>query len=228
MNCIRAEEFPKTRYSGKNVVFIQNQFLLVVMRGNLSISAQGCSSEATSRKSEVDDRQNNRKQSFLQFIEKIVQSYLSSDNNFVFDFYTNEYRSVIHIHDVIQVISYFIQNNVQRTRTTLRVVSHEETQLKTVYNMGGKDRVSRWDILVAVANYVGVRDEEVKKFARATQRVNPTWSDDVPGRIVVPSPLDISMNIHPLQTMTGIQFMGLEDIVNRTFDEMTDICNGTK
>jgi dTDP-4-dehydrorhamnose reductase len=167
-----------------------------------------------------------RKQSFLQFIEGAIQSYINSKNNNdsetrtiqdnkKLEFFTNEYRNVIHVHNVIQVISFFIQDHIQSTTT----LDHKKILAETpIYNMGGKDRVSRWDVLLAVAQYHGIPLDEVAHFAKPAQRINNAHSNNTPGQpITVQSPLDISMTMDKLKRCTNITFMGLEEIVASTF-----------
>ena len=172
-----------------------------------------------------------RKQSFLQFIHDVVLSYQNqkeetSNSSKKYDFYTNEYRNVIHVGDVIRTISYFIQNHVQNPShadSSLSCTSVDVDMLTSlpIYNMGGQDRVSRFDILLAVTQYFGLQQEEVYNFARATERIQvqgPIEPQEGGPVTTVQSPLDISMQIDKLQQVTGMSFMGIKDMVAHTFE----------
>jgi len=173
-----------------------------------------------------------RKQSFLQFVQDIVRSYKQNqDKNHTqkkYDFYTNEYRNVIHVTDVIQIMRYFIRNHIDtifhRSGVSSTPIEIQQKHNTSIYNMGGKDRVSRWDILMAVAQYYGLQHEDIDLFATPAERINPILPSSVHGLssenpvlTSVPSPLDISMCVDKLQQKTGLQFMGLSDMVALTF-----------
>ena len=64
------------------------------------------------------------------------------------DFYTDEYRTVVSIDNVVDVLVYFCQRGITSSG---------------VYNMGGSDRVSRYDMALAV----------FKRFGYDTQYVIP-------------------------------------------------------
>ena len=135
-----------------------------------------------------------RKQSFLQFVKERLLNQQETD------FYSNEYRNVVFTEDVVKVIKYFIKNECLA-----------ETP---VFNMGGKDRVSRVQIAEEVAKVLGVDSKFIKKTQRAPMvPLNVTVSND---EIIVRSPPDISMNICKIQEETGIIMLGLEDLVRKS------------
>lgn len=127
-----------------------------------------------------------RKQSFLQFI----QNRLS--NGQATDFYSDEIRCVVHVSDVVRVINHSIFNK-----------DHQSG----VYNLGGADRVSRIDLALAVARYLGL-DESL---AKSVKRFDTCKEGGVP------SPPDISVQMNKLKSCTGIETMGLDEIVKSSF-----------
>eukprot|EP00984_Skeletonema_dohrnii_P039007 scaffold42883_cov155-Skeletonema_dohrnii-CCMP3373.AAC.2 len=70
--------------------------------------------------------------SFLQFIESRLNSSTPTD------YFINEFRSVVHIEDVLQAINHFLSKAIE---------SEDASQGKAeIYNLGGRTRVSRYDI----------------------------------------------------------------------------------
>jgi len=128
-----------------------------------------------------------RKQTFLQFVE----GRLTRNEETMF--YTDEYRSVVYVGDVIRVIRHFLESGIG-------------DQDSGVYNMGGSDSASRLDIVDALAKQCDFDSG----CARGVERASLPPGD-------VPSPLDISMDISKLTNVTGIKFCGLDEIIRRTF-----------
>lgn len=115
------------------------------------------------------------------------------------DYYTDECRSVVALADVVIVLKYFVVHGVTADSAG-------------VYNMGGKDRVSRYDMALTVARRLGM-DETY---------VIPKKKTDMPlGK--VPSPLDITMDSSKLSKLIGVSSLkGLDDIVKETFSKETN------
>ena len=124
-----------------------------------------------------------RKQTFLQFI---VDRLLKGEET---NFFTDEYRSVVFVCDVVEVIRYYINNRIG-------------DQGGGIFNMGGSDRVSRFDLVCAVADHLNLSLKSANGVERASLP---------PGK--VPSPLDISMDISKLKIITGIEMKGLKEMV---------------
>jgi dTDP-4-dehydrorhamnose reductase len=120
---------------------------------------------------------------FLHFIE--------TRNGQETDFYTDECRSVVSVKDVVDVLVYFCQHG---------------TTSSGIYNMGGRDRVSRYDMAHAVFKYFGHDTRYLVAKKKAALPVSG-----------VASPLDISMDSTKLSQLMGIQFQGLDDIIRDTF-----------
>lgn len=111
------------------------------------------------------------------------------------DFYTDECRTVVSVDDVVSVLLYFVTNGVRESS-------------KGVFNMGGKDRVSRHDMALAV----------FQRFGYDTQCLVAKKKAALPPSTVA-SPLDISMDSAKLSKLTGIEFIGLEDMIQATFPQ---------
>ena len=105
------------------------------------------------------------------------------------EFYTDEKRSVVGVHDVVRMI--------------LWLVEHPGTS--GVYNMGGTASISRADMARAVGDYLGWEPSSY-----LIPCVKPQSSG-------VPTPLDISMDSTKLYDLTGIVPNGLADVVKETF-----------
>jgi dTDP-4-dehydrorhamnose reductase len=149
-----------------------------------------------------------RKQSFLQFVHDRLTNQQDTD------FYTNEYRNVVSVRDIIKVMSFFIH----RYTTTIKEQDQQQQQVEddVIFNLGGKDRVSRYEIAQMVAKVTNLDDQ----YAKATERAPPpppSSSTADPDVVVVRSPPDISMNISKLERVTCIQMSGLKEIVESTF-----------
>ena len=132
--------------------------------------------------------------SFLQFIEGRLQTSTPTD------YFVNEFRSVVHINDVIRAIKHFLQHAL-----TVNDLSDEAKKTK-VYNLGGSTRVSRYEIAIEVANHLKLDTVSVNGVDR------PTTGGGVP------SPPDISMNVDKITNELGLEnMMGLKEIVAATF-----------
>ncbi len=134
---------------------------------------------------------------FLQFIESRLRSSTPTE------YFVNEYRSVVHIHDVIKAIHHFLEKLTTSTPST-----QESTNVR-IYNLGGSARVSRYDIALEVARHLNFDSSSAKA-------VNRTIGGDgyVSG---VPSPPDISMNVKKITRELNVKMKGLREIVASTF-----------
>jgi len=133
--------------------------------------------------------------SFLQFIESRLQSSTPTD------YFVNEFRSVVHINDVIRAIKHFLQHAL-----TVNDLSDEAKKETKVYNLGGSTRVSRYEIAMEVANRLKLDTSSVNGVDR------PATGGGVP------SPPDISMNVDKITNELGLEnMMGLKEIIAATF-----------
>lgn len=107
------------------------------------------------------------------------------------DFYTDEYRTVVFIDDVVDVLLHFCEHGVCESN---------------VYNMGGRERVSRYDMAFTVFSHFGYDTQCLVAKEKATMP---------PGAVA--SPLDISMDSSKLMKATGMHFKGMEEIIQATF-----------
>jgi len=112
-------------------------------------------------------------------------------------FYTDEIRSIVAVDNVVQVVRWFSSQLLQ------------EQKIGGVYNMGGPDRVSRYDMAQAVFEYFGYTQD--KLIATEKSSMPPQ---------AVQSPLDIAMNSSKLYELTkdSINWKGVKDIVKWTFE----------
>ena len=105
------------------------------------------------------------------------------------EFYSDERRSVIAVSDVIATIQYFVDSNESG-----------------VFNMGGPESISRFDMAKAVFEHLGYDT----KHLIAKEKADLPPSD-------VPSPLDITMDSSKLHSLFRRSFLSLDDIVKATF-----------
>ena len=141
---------------------------------------------------------------FIQFVESHLTSHTSTD------YYIDEYRSVVHINDVILTIRHFL--NIALLNNTPETTNKVTTQ---VYNLGGSTRVSRYDIATAVANYLQLDTSSINAVNR------PIIGGGGGG--TVPSPADISMNVSKLTNELGVERMlCLDEIVALTYKKNND------
>ena len=117
--------------------------------------------------------------------------FCQSRNEQETDFYTDECRSVVSVGDVVNVLMHFVKYGVSDTAT---------------FNMGGRDRVSRYDMAQAVYRH----------FRYDTQYLVPKEKATLPTGGVA-SPLDISMDSSKVEQLTRIQFKGICDIIRETY-----------
>lgn len=106
-------------------------------------------------------------------------------------FYTDECRTVISVDDVVNVLIYFCEHGFSESAT---------------FNMGGKERVSRYDMAKSVFQRF---DYDTQYLVAKEKALLPAFA--------VASPLDISMDSTKLEKLTGFQFEGLDEIVQKTF-----------
>ena len=131
--------------------------------------------------------------SFLQFIESRLRGNQSTD------YFVNEFRSVVHVNDVLLAIKHFLLNVLCSSMSC-------DDDLVRVFNLGGSTRASRYDIALAVSN-------QLKLDPSSANGVNRPVSGSG-----VPSPPDISMNVDKITAELGLmKMMGLKDIVSTTF-----------
>lgn len=124
-------------------------------------------------------------ETFLHFIE--------TRNNKETTFWTDEKRSVVAVGDVIRTVQYML---IER--------------LSGIFNMGGPESVSRYDIAETVFKYLKYDPSYLIAQSKADLIQSPETA------VSVPSPLDISMNCEKLHSVVG-PFLSLRDIVQVTF-----------
>ena len=111
-------------------------------------------------------------------------------------FFTDEIRSVISVQDVVKVLFYFYTSVENGTFHVMK---------SRVYNMGGKDMVSRMDIANAVAKACDFSTDSFIPALKAEHGSNDFNA--------LRSPLDISMISSQLEELVQTQFHSLVDIV---------------
>lgn len=130
--------------------------------------------------------------SFLQFIESRLQSSTPTD------YFINEFRSVVHVEDVLRAIRHFLNKALDSEGVSQRKAG--------VYNLGGRTRVSRYDIALKLANHLKLDHSTAKGVDRPASGGG------------VPSPPDISMNVDKVASEIGVAKMdGLSEIIEQTF-----------
>lgn len=129
--------------------------------------------------------------SFLQFIESRLKSSTPTD------YFINEFRSVVHITDVLRAIKHFLNKAIE---------SEDDSQQKVeTYNLGGSTRVSRYDIALKLASHLKLDHSSANGVER-------------PAGGGVPSPPDISMNVSKIANEMEVTNMdGLNEIIDHTF-----------
>lgn len=129
--------------------------------------------------------------SFLQFIESRLKSSTPTD------YFINEFRSVVHITDVLRAIKHFLNKALESVGDFRRKVG--------TYNLGGSTRVSRYDIALKLASHLKLDHSSANGVDR-------------PAGGGVPSPPDISMNVSKIANEMGVTEMdGLNEIIEQTF-----------
>ena len=123
-----------------------------------------------------------RKQTFLQFVHDRLQKQEETS------FFTDEFRNVVYVGDICKAILHFIDDGIG--------------ERAGVYNMGGADRVSRWDFAKAVAKRCGLEIACAKGMARSSLPPGP-----------VASPPDISINSSKLEKAAGFKMFGLAEML---------------
>ncbi|KAL7540841.1 hypothetical protein ACHAXR_011014 [Thalassiosira sp. AJA248-18] len=135
--------------------------------------------------------------SFLQFIESRLKSSTPTD------YFVNEFRSVVHVDDVIKSIKHFLQHAL----LPLSDDDASEENKTRVFNLGGSTRASRYDIALEMANHLKLDSSSANAVDRPAA-----------GGGGVPSPPDISMNVVKISNELGVSKMnGLKEIVASTF-----------
>ena len=144
--------------------------------------------------------------SFLQFVQHRLEEKLSTD------YFSNEFRSVVSVNDVIDSIRHFMSkalfvgNDDDIGNRKLANVT-VETKARA-FNMGGSERVSRHDIAMAVANHLELDPSSIQGVDRPANNEGG-----------VPSPPDISMDVRTLtKELEKHKMNGLQNIVASTFD----------
>lgn len=122
--------------------------------------------------------------------------FCSSRENQETEFFTDECRTVVSIRNVVEVLLYFAQHP-----------PNGETKTSGIYHMGGKDRVSRYDM----AKYT------FEHFNFDTKYLMPTLKAKLPpGK--VKNPLDISMDSTKLANfLNKDSWLGINEILKDTF-----------
>eukprot|EP00573_Skeletonema_grethae_P009269 CAMPEP_0201703474 /NCGR_PEP_ID=MMETSP0578-20130828/39858_1 /ASSEMBLY_ACC=CAM_ASM_000663 /TAXON_ID=267565 /ORGANISM="Skeletonema grethea, Strain CCMP 1804" /LENGTH=443 /DNA_ID=CAMNT_0048191265 /DNA_START=38 /DNA_END=1369 /DNA_ORIENTATION=- len=129
--------------------------------------------------------------SFLQFIESRLISSTPTD------YFINEFRSVVHITDVLRAIKHFLNK---------ALASEDDSRGKVgTYNLGGSTRVSRYDIALKLASHLKL------DYSSANGVDRPAVGG-------VPSPPDISMNVSKIANEMRMSNMdGLNEMIEQTF-----------
>ena len=135
-------------------------------------------------------------------------------------FFTNEYRSVVSVQHVVNVINDMIVHCCKclyaaRANSTAAGATKTSTcKTPVIFNMGGPFRVNRWDMAKAVFDHFGYDDKVLLKAEQSSPE----------------SPLDISMDSSLLQQYSfgGTQKPEtMQEMVEYVFrDEMTKQRNG--
>mmetsp|Transcript_4212 Transcript_4212/g.6227 ORF Transcript_4212/g.6227 Transcript_4212/m.6227 type:complete len:353 (-) Transcript_4212:739-1797(-) len=130
-----------------------------------------------------------RKQSFVQF----AHDALVDPNKKPTSIFTDEYRSVIFVNDVIRILLWFaFANNGNNVHTYCGI-----------YNMGGPKGVTRFDIVREIASAYDLDMSHILPMKRSSL-IPP--SD-------IKSPADITMDITKLSSVTGLQMTSLSDLI---------------
>jgi len=129
--------------------------------------------------------------SFLQFIESRLQSSTPTD------YFVNEFRSVVDVKDVLRAIRHFLSKALDSDDNSQRNAE--------VYNLGGRTRVSRYDIALELANHLKLDHSTANGVDRPA------------GGGGVPSPPDISMNVNKIANEMRVKMAGLSEIIEQTF-----------
>ncbi|KAL7521496.1 hypothetical protein ACHAWX_006171, partial [Stephanocyclus meneghinianus] len=141
--------------------------------------------------------------SFLQFVETRLKSSTATD------YFTNEFRSMVHVEDVVLAILHFTRQALGNHESALTTESSDAATTNTsvrIYNLGGNDRVSRYDLAMKMATHL-------KFDASCVNGVDRTLKEGD-----VPSPADISMNVEKLSREMGLEKLdGIDEIVRATF-----------
>lgn len=137
-----------------------------------------------------------RKQSFCQFVHDRLSNRQATD------FYTNEYRNVVFVDDVVKVICHFVQKHGEKL----------DLDEGPVFNMGGKERVSRFAIAQKIAEVCDLDQTNCNAVERPASS-----QKSQPDQIIVRSPPDISMNITKLERVTGISMLALKDMIEEIY-----------
>lgn len=128
--------------------------------------------------------------SFLQFVESRLRSFTPTD------YFADQFRSVVGIDDVIAAIRHFLRHSLRG----------ENSETTRVFNLGGSDRVSRYDVATEVAARLGLDPSSAEAVERPEGGV--------------PSPPDISMTVDKITKELGVEKMkGLKEIVASTFPQ---------
>ena len=99
--------------------------------------------------------------------------------NITHDYYIDEYRSIVYVGDVIRTLSHFLKVG---TRVHPKI-----------YNLGGPESLSRYDLALGVAEHCGFDAALLVEAEKAPLPPSP-----------VPNPLNISMVSSNWFNVTGI------------------------
>lgn len=118
------------------------------------------------------------------------------------DLWTNEYRTVVSVQHVCQVLSWMVQRHIPSG------TSRNTDGDFHIFNLGGNLRLNRYQMATAVFDHFGWKTDGILQTADQT---SPTV------------PLDISMDISSLARFTGIDYepATLEGLIAFTFPKET-------
>jgi len=138
----------------------------------------------------------NCKSTFLHFIRSRMESNAKTT------YWMDECRNVISVYDMIQVIMWFVQNGIT-------------SENAGIYNVGGKDSVSRYDMALDVIKYFGGEQQEfVEGLYKSKEEEKKAGNDDANA---LRSPLDISMDSSKVEGTCGFTMKGMGGILMDTF-----------
>jgi len=147
--------------------------------------------------------------SFLQFVQQRLTSCTSTD------YYVNEYRSMVHVEDVITALIHFTRRAVKCHIDDDDDDDDDDNSVNNgqgvrIYNLGGRERVNRYELAVAMAKHLKILD-----YAHCVHGVERPKEE---GNNGVPSPTDISINVDKLTKELGVEKLdGLDEIIRNTF-----------
>jgi dTDP-4-dehydrorhamnose reductase len=116
-------------------------------------------------------------------------------------FFIDEFRSPVAICDIIRIINWLLAGSVEAASMT-----------KSVLNMGGPHRLSRYDMATAVAQHCGLSMDCVER------------ASSVSVTRAAPSPLDISMDSSRLQEALPFKLLPFQQGLAEVFGPAVEGC----